>query len=155
MARRALRLRVSVRWPFRWPKKYVIGRAGNPYLTRWDLVGNRHGWGPHLFLHLFHRSDSDAALHTHPWRFISLILKGGYWEQTHTGTTWKKPLSLLYRPKTWAHRIILEKGTEGNVWTLVLTGWKAQPWGFLCKKGWVHWKTVVEREDSGLAGCPE
>lgn len=141
--------------PKGWPKKYVIGRAGSPYLTRWDIFGNRHGWGPHLFLHRFHRSDSDAALHTHPWWFFSIILTCGYWEQTLEGTKWRGPLSILFRPKTWSHRIILDPGTEGQVYTLVFTGPKVQPWGFLCTNGWTHWKTVSDRENAGQPGCPE
>src|SRR6516164_8203329 len=81
-------------WPIGRPRKYTIGREGNPYLTRWDLLGNRHTNWPHVYIHQFHRSDSDAALHSHPWLFFSAILKGGYYEATPTGTKWIKPWSI-------------------------------------------------------------
>jgi hypothetical protein len=136
-----------------WPRKYVIGRAGKPYLTRWDLLGTRHTGWPHVYLHKFHQSDSDIALHNHPFLFITFILRGGYYERTEAGTKWIKPFSLLYRPLSWAHRIILKKGTEGKVWTLVITGPKRQEWGFFCPKGWTHWAKVEGRENAGLPGC--
>jgi hypothetical protein len=140
-------------WPIGRPRKYTIGREGNPYLTRWDLLGNRHTNWPHVYIHQFHRSDSDAALHSHPWLFFSAILKGGYYEATPTGTKWIKPWSILFRPLSWVHRIILKKGTAGKVWTLVVTGPKRQEWGFLCPKGWSHWTKVTARENAGLRGC--
>lgn len=145
-----------MKWPFSWPKKYVIGREGNPYLSRWDIFGTKHTNWPHLYLHQFHRSDSDAADHGHPWFYLSVILKTGYWEfREGKFPKWIKPLSIIFRPKTWTHRIVLEEGTEGEVWTLVLTGPKVQEWGFNCKSGWTHWKKVTEREDQGLPGCEE
>lgn len=134
-------------------KHYDIGRFGKPYLTRWDILGNRHSSWPHIYLHQFHSSDRDTALHTHPWWFITFILRGGYYERTNSGTKWIKPWQILYRPLDWVHRVILKKGTESKVWTLVITGPKMQEWGFLCPKGWSHWKTVETREESGLPGC--
>ncbi len=143
-----------------WPKRYDIGREGRPYLTRWDLLGTRYAawWLPRLFLHQFHQSDSDAALHDHPWPFFSIILRGGYWEQTKNSFGWDRfvryrPLSMLFRRSNWFHRIVLEPGTEGKVWTLVLTGPRLRDWGFMCPKGWTPWKIVADREENNLPGC--
>ncbi len=136
---------MSIKWPFSWPKKYVIGRSGEPYLTRWDILGTRHTTLPHIYLHQFHRSDSDIALHDHPFAFVTFILRSGYYERTESGTKWVKPFSILYRPLSWVHRIVLKKGTEGKVWTLVFTGPKRKEWGFFCPKGWKHWTEVEEK----------
>ncbi len=55
---------------------------GNPYLTRWTLLGRRTEGRTRLFLHYFHRSDYARAFHDHPWPFVSLILWPGYFENT-------------------------------------------------------------------------
>jgi hypothetical protein len=133
------------------PERHDIGRQGSPYLTRWVLLGQRFGPGQKLFLHCFHRSDSDAALHDHPWNFWSLILCGGYWEHTATGKHWYGPGRLLRRPATWQHRVELPPGKR--CWTLFWTGSKVRSWGFWCPAGWIPWHQFVDREEHGLSGC--
>ncbi len=34
-----------------------------------------------LYIHEIYRADEDIYLHSHPWNFVSVILKGGYCEQ--------------------------------------------------------------------------
>lgn len=68
--------------PIKWlvnkiPKAVIYNCENNKYLTRWYLF-RRERFA--FFLHLFHRSDEDRALHDHPWTFISFILWRGYWE---------------------------------------------------------------------------
>lgn len=119
-------------------KKRVFGPDGNPeadpYLIRYVVFSCR------LFtvmVHKFLRGDKDRQLHDHPWSFVSLILCGGYWEQTekpsgvcHCGElvdnhgyhtlpcsspvdnpepvlTWFGPGKLLRRAATWKHRVVL------------------------------------------------
>jgi hypothetical protein len=124
-----------------------------------------------IFLHQFLGSDEDRALHDHPWPFISWIVKGEYYEETpgpdwdgFRGTQKKlrKRWSLAYRPADWTHRVELLRDLDPNrgmvydpnegmvrewkviekpVWTVILTGPKARPWGFHCRGGWIHWKT--------------
>lgn len=138
-------------------ERHDIGRAGDVYLTRWVLWGQRYGPGGKLFLHRFHRSDSDAALHDHPWGFWSLILWGGYWEHRPAGggsaRRWYGPLSLLMRAAEWRHRVELRPGGGGGTWTLIWTGEKVRSWGFHCEGGFVHWTEFVRREDAGRPGC--
>lgn len=118
--------------------------------------GKNKGKG-RLYLHKFYRGDEDEHLHDHPWPFTSLILTRGYWEETPfveldpTLTVWQRlqsrfiyPLSegesgarrqvfyprfsVLRRPATWRHRVILKDKTP--VWTIVKTGVKERSWGF-------------------------
>lgn len=133
-------------------EKHEIGRAGDVYLTRWVLLGKRFGPGGKLFLHRFHRSDSDAALHDHPWNFWSIILWGGYHEETPAGLKWHWPFSFLRRPAEWRHRVVLARSWP-KPWTLVWTGPRSRKWGFWCPRGWKPWDEVVAREDAGLPGC--
>lgn len=130
-----------------------IGRQGDTYLTRWTLLGRRFGPGHKLFLHRFRRSDSEAAMHNHPWPFWSLVLWPGYWEHTPGGRRWHGPLSLLRRPAAWRHRVELAPGRA--CWTLVWAGQRVQSWGFFCGHGFVPWREFVGREEAGLHGCGE
>jgi len=61
-----------------------ITTQGQVYLTRvhmtpWD-------WWPfktRIYLHIFSRPDEDRVFHDHPWDFRTLVLWGGYDEESH------------------------------------------------------------------------
>jgi hypothetical protein len=133
-------------------KKKVIKRSNDEaYLIRYTLFNCR--WFG-IKVHHIIKSD-DACLHDHPWKFISLILKGGYHEVLimdpsivapdeqiasyvpYMPQTWYGPGSLLVRRAEMAHRLILPKGK--TCWTLVITFHKTKIWGFFTKFGWVPW----------------
>lgn len=142
-----------------WPRRHVIMRRGKPYLTRWDLLGNRFTDSPHIYLHRFWQSDQQH-LHDHPWPFWSLILRGGYWEVASWNLPgcepvvvdkWHRPFSLLRRPAWWTHRVVIEK--PGRTWTLVITGRKQREWGFYCPQGRVPWRQYTAQDDQGISGC--
>lgn len=66
-----------------------IKRSGTDelYLRRWfiyprDKDFDKNKGKGRLYLHKFYRGDEDPYLHDHPWPFTSLILTGGYWEET-------------------------------------------------------------------------
>lgn len=80
------------------------GDATSPYLTRYTLL-NLGCW--QLCLHIFHRSDWTDDLHDHPWDFLSLILWGGYIEETPAGKKRYRPGALLWRPAEHVHRVQL------------------------------------------------
>jgi hypothetical protein len=149
----------------RFLRKMVIhaldngGRDTGPYLTRWTLL-EIAGWS--LKLHRFHRSDEDRDLHDHPWTFWSLILLGGYYEWLPYAKTpdearwnrsrhrhWRRPLSVLHRPAPSPHRVELKRGTEGKVWTLVLTKPKTRQWGFYTVCGWIPWPRYASAKTEG------
>ena len=89
-----------------------------------------------IFLHKLCRSDHDRALHTHPWTFISFVLKNGYSEiarlkgvTKHIDVLMKHSAgAILYRPADWSHRVIIEDGKPA--WTLIIMGRRKQKWGF-------------------------
>ncbi len=89
-----------------------------------------------VFLHWFVSSD-DECQHDHPWKFVSIILSGGYWEQGPDGkTTWYPPGSILRRmDPTRSHRVIVDKPAM----TLVIIGPKKRTWGFHTLLGWIPW----------------
>jgi hypothetical protein len=144
-------------------ERHEIGRSGQPYLTRWVLLGTRFGEGRKLFLHYFHQSDYAGALHDHPWPFVSLLIWPGYFEHEgsyvqppmiyHGGATrvWHRPLSILVRPALWRHRVEILPGR--GCWTLVATGRKARSWGFWCPSGYRPWREHAAVEATGKDGC--
>lgn len=143
--------------------KRVIQRTeGVPYLHRWTLLGL--GRDSNLFSIKVHKivANDDHCLHDHPWKFISIVLKGGYFEWTDQmiktkqrviwqpkGPTssqycrWYGPGSILIRNPLYAHRLELKTDQFGydNVicWTLVFTFKKVRGWGFFTKMGWIPW----------------
>lgn len=140
-----------------------ITTQGNEYLTRAHLTayqdkktGDRkpYPWWPfktHLYLHIFSRPDEDRVFHDHPWNFFTIILWGGYDEESHilsaehsrgTNGEWQAIpsgktvadrlgwLSRRYRPATHCHRIT--RLHTRRVVTLVLRRDRHRDWGFWC-----------------------
>ena len=124
------------------------------YLHRWWLVPyNRFGYAARV--HQFLSSDRDRHLHNHPWPYVSVVLRGGYWEETavekrHWASgraaesreqRWYGPGSVLVRGADHFHRVLLDIGPdhrEQPCWTLFITGPKRDDapgghscWGFM------------------------
>lgn len=132
--------------------KEVVNCNREQYLTRWYLFRR-----PKIafFLHLFHRSDEDRALHDHPWSFLTIILWRGYIEHTENieacscgsfdcnGASLVKrarrkwPLMICWRPAEWRHRVELVNRKPAV--TLVIRFKERRTWGFWTKTGWMPW----------------
>jgi hypothetical protein len=134
-----------------FPKEVIAGECPQlgPWMTRYTLFKRGRAW-PRVFVHHIHRSDeSREHLHDHPWSFVSVILRGGYWEETKAGRRFYRPGLVLVRPAEWAHRLELNPGAQA--WSLVIAGPIWRDWGFHTAAGWVHWK----RYDYKNLLCPE
>lgn len=113
-------------------------RGGFVYLTRW-VVLRLAGRG--VWVHRFRGGDA-AALHTHPWPSVSLVLWGGYWEVTPRSRRWHGPGRIVYRPADRLHRIELPAG--GECWTVFAHGRTVGGWWFWCPGfGRVPWRPGV------------
>lgn len=105
---------------------------------------------PAIRLHEILRSDNDRDLHDHPWAFVSVILRGGYYEERpkydraglYIGltTTFHGPGDILFRRAKDFHRLTLLQETNTindltpvpvSCWTLFITFAYAQKWGYL------------------------
>ena len=93
-------------------------------------------------VHQIMRSDNDRALHDHPWSYLTVILKGGYWEITDDGRRWYGPGSVLWRPYGSRHRLELPEGCD--CWSLFVTFKKRGSWGFYTRNGWVQHNDYVD-----------
>lgn len=127
-------------------KKIDIHIEGDLYLRRWVLV--RTPWFQ-VMLHKILRPDADRELHSHPWWFRSIILKGGYVEEVLNSSAEnlkRGVVTTAYLPRRRGelcghdldgfHRI--DRLLDGPAWTLVFTKGKEQAWGFLVNGKWVH-----------------
>lgn len=118
----------------------IIGPEDNPYLKRWCIIPDNRYFN--IYLHQFLRDDDDRALHDHPWKSLSFILKGSYYETTIKGEKYWPRWSVIYRNATDGHRVNVSK-TGGTAWTLFITGRTVRDWGFHCATGWKHWKEFL------------
>lgn len=139
------------------------GRDTGPWMVRWSLL-ECFGWS--LKLHHILRSDEDRDLHDHPWSFLSLILRGGYWEHTYPPCRGGSAHRFAERPADGVARCVaclfpkastvrqwygpgallwrpnpwphrLELRPDCTTWTLVLTTPKRREWGFHTICGWI------------------
>lgn len=103
-------------------------------------------------VHHILRSDHGRDPHDHPWPYLTIILRGGYWESlfdehgTLLSKKWHGPGSVLRRPANTWHRLDVPEGQ--TAWTLFITGEKKQTWGFNVGGAKVDHKTY--REQGGM-----
>lgn len=152
--------------------RIIYDREGkDPYLSRYYLVrekptddailkgqsaGTDKARSFDLFLHHFHRSDQDAALHNHPWEWgLSFILVGGYIEERRQGdrvfTRRVLPFTFNLVKKVDYHRVDL---IEEDAWSLFLVGPRVDTWYFWdrVKKARMEWRAFIEAKRLGVEG---
>jgi len=146
------------RWPR--PPDVTIGDPTDPYLRRWWVIPRNPVFN--IYLHQFLKSDTDEALHDHPWWNISFLLKGEYLEVVPRFTIHpyrasnalkailRRPGNPVFRRATAAHRVLLlGEPKPCPVWSLFVTGPVVREWGFHCPQGWRHWKQFTVRDEQG------
>ena len=92
-----------------------------PFMVRYYLLfRKRPKWFPfNVLLHKILKSDL-GDLHDHYWSYITIILKGGYWETNENGTFWRGPGYIGFRKASDRHSLKIPKGK--HAWTLLLAG---------------------------------
>lgn len=144
-------------------KRSDIWIKGVCYMRRWRFLPD---WLPGIRVHNILQSDDDRALHDHPFSFVTVILRGGYWEYLADGSrTWHGAPSVLFRQALTLHRIELQKiwlcpHTSGDscgcpaeepklrpAWTLVFRTRYYRDWGFQTKAGWVHNRQFIDKRE--------
>lgn len=116
---------------------------GKVYLDRWGFETRFGG----IYLHKMTAPDPGLDVHNHPWRFASLILRGGYGEivkrpHGRPYSSWRAG-SLHRFPLEWAHRIVRLRRVP--TWTLVFRGPRVREWGFFTPFGYVAEHEYVNR----------
>lgn len=137
-----------------WRKPdFIIGNdPADPYMRRWWIwPRNRLA---NAYLHHFLKDDDDRAPHCHPWKSLSLMVRGHLRElylDADGNEHWReiKAPSIVYRSATFRHRLVVIK----PAWTIFLTGQSVREWGFWCGNvRFVPWREFVAPDDKGQVG---
>ena len=100
-----------------WPDYH----KAKPFMVRYYLLfRKRPKWFPfNIFLHKILKSDL-GDLHDHYWSYLTLVLKGGYWETTKIGRFWRGPAYIGLRKASDTHSLTIPEGK--TAWTLIFVG---------------------------------
>ena len=131
-------------------------RTGSDYMHRYYIFLKDRKWFPfNITLHKIVRSD-DPIMHDHPWGYMTIILKGGYYEHTPylnkegkqiaEFIKWRGPGSVIYRKATDYHWLELDQ--EKPTTTLFFMGSQERDWGFLLNNKWVYNETYLKTQKS-------
>ncbi len=103
-------------------KKIVLDRGpshkrfdlAKPWMNRYYvLFRNRPRWFPfNILIHEMLADDHGEGVHNHLCPYITIIIKGGYWETTQKGKFWRNPGYIGFRSANTFHRVDLKKGTK-------------------------------------------
>ena len=121
---------------------------GDNYLRRWWVIPRSEFCN--VYLHEIWKSDSDEAMHDHPWDSTSVLIDGSYVEHTPEERHLRSAGDVVQRLATDRHRLEIPEG--GRAVSLFITGPKVREWGFWCPKGFVHWKDFVDGSNTGRGG---
>ena len=115
-------------------KKLLLDRGAShsdyknvkPWMNRYYLLfKNRPKWFPfNILIHEMLDNDHGEGVHSHLCPYITIILRGGYWETLKDGKHWRPPGYIGFRSSNSLHRVDLEPGTKPL--TLFIPG----PFGF-------------------------
>jgi len=124
---------------------FTILQDDRPYMRRWWVIP-RNRWF-NVYLHQVLLSDSDRAMHDHPWVNMTLVLDGpGYVEWRPGGAVRRSFGDVVIRRAAEAHRLELLQDDDGqprSTWTLFITGPRIRKWGFYLPWGWAPFDAVV------------
>ena len=103
-------------------KKIVLDRGpshpkyneAKPWMNRYYvLFRHRPKWFPfNILIHEMLADDHGVGVHTHLCPYITIILRGGYWETTKRGKFWRSPGYIGFRSANNLHRVDLEPDTK-------------------------------------------
>ena len=132
-------------------------QTGEDYMHRYYLFLKDRKWFPfNLTLHKIVKSD-DPIYHDHPWSYLTIILKGGYWEHTPVFDSegkiitdiqhWRGPGSIIIRKAGSYHWLEMDPEV-GSATTLFFMGYQQREWGFLINKTktkhqWIQWENYL------------
>jgi len=103
-------------------KKIVLDRGkshpnftlAKPWMNRYYvLFRKRPKWFPfNILIHEMLADDHGDGVHTHLCPYITIILKGGYWETLNNGKHWRRVGYIGFRSANTLHRVDLEPRTK-------------------------------------------
>ena len=103
-------------------KKIVLDRGpshpdfkqAKPCMNRYYVLFRyRPKWFPfNSIIHEMLANDHGVGVHTHLCPYITIILRGGYWETVKSGKFWRPPGYIGFRSANNLHRVDLKPNTK-------------------------------------------
>jgi len=103
-------------------KKIVLDRGtshpkyseAKPWMYRYYVLFRyRPKWFPfNILIHEMLADDHGEGVHSHLCPYITIILRGGYWETQKNGKYWRAPGYIGFRSANSLHRVDLKSGTK-------------------------------------------
>lgn len=124
--------------------KEIKSKTGDVHFKRWEILKTPFG---SIWLHAIHKADTDKHLHNHPWDFISVVLKGSYYEQTPKGNKKQYPGKINVRNGEGYHKIL--ELVSPVVYTLFFVSKPKRQWGYRVAGEFVDHETYRERKNKG------
>lgn len=121
-------------------------RTGADYMHRYYIfLKDRKIFPFNVTLHKIVKSD-DPIFHDHPWGYMTIILRGGYYEHVPVFnvhgekfaefTRWRGPGSIIIRKAHEYHWLELDE--EKPTVSLFFMGKQQRDWGFLKDNKWIQ-----------------
>lgn len=113
----------------------IRSRTGELHFERFSII--ELPWFA-IYIHKIHKADKDPHLHSHPWNFATLTLKGSYVEkylntdlfcEKQEAERVKSAGSFASAGRTYFHKI--EEILDGPVHTLFVTWGRHENWNYL------------------------
>jgi len=103
-------------------KKILLDRGSShpefnkakPWMERYYILfKKRPQWFPfNILIHRMLDNDHGDGVHNHMCSYITIIIKGGYWETSLKGKIWRKAGYIGFRSADHLHRVDLKPNTE-------------------------------------------
>lgn len=139
--------------------KEIKSKAGELHFRRWRLLQLPFFA---IYIHGIYKSDEDLHPHSHPWSFISFILKGAYTEQVWFHGDWlhwrltrkaydkiyvyRRKFSIVGHTTQSYHKIKID---HGPIYSLVLTFGFKKNWRYLVDDFGIEQKYYRKLKNSG------
>lgn len=128
------------------------------YLRRFILCGDH--WAAlvlrwlwfRVYLHVFYASDDDPDPHDHPADYLTVVLWGGYWDET-----WSRARQVIRRVLMFPGRIARRRAEHihrahllgTRAWTLFFFGRRRRDWFFWTVDGPIYWEDYLKLKRKG------
>ena len=103
-------------------KKLILDRGpshlkyneAKPWMNRYYLLfRHRPKWFPfNIIIHETPDNDHGEGIHSHLCPYVTIVLRGGYWETLKNGRYWRRPGYIGFRSANNLHRVDLKPGTR-------------------------------------------
>jgi hypothetical protein len=97
--------------------------------------------------HRFFQGDLDKHEHDHPNKFYSIVLYGGYIEQSYGKEIKRSPFDHKMIPAEYQHKVMQLLKKES--WSLSIAWERSSEWGYITDKGWVDYKEYRKLKHAG------